>query len=360
MVEQTRREALSAAFDEAEKDEEVSAGSTAASSEPVVETPVVADKGESTPYEKEAAAAAKPADEGKPAAAKPADDGKSAEEVPGEEEDTTPAPISWRAEEKALWKDVPPSIRKVIQRRELETQRALSTSAQSRKFQEEFVRTVSPFAHLIRAQNSTPMAAVQNLMATAAGLMTGNSQQKAAIVAEIVANYGVDIRALDQALSQAPQNPNAGQASLPPQFAHALAPVYQFMEQVQTQRQTFQERQAAKAAEDIEKFGSDKPFFEDVREDMADIIEAGARRGKVITLEAAYKAAIAANPQFSDAVNQQRTQQQTLSEAAATLARARRAASTVVGAPNASTNQPATPANRRAQLAAAWDKNAAT
>jgi hypothetical protein len=357
MTEQTRREALEAAFAESEKEE---------TSETTTEAAAPAEKPEQTPYEKETQAAAKPDGKQKPVA-KPDDqkptekpDEKAAkpdDQEAQQEDDKTPAPISWKAEEKALWSKVPKEVRAIIQRRELETQRALSTSAQARRFQDEFVRTVAPFAHLIRAQNSTPMAAVHNLMTTAAGLMTGSQQQKAAIVAEIISNYGVDIPELDRVLSNAPRNPNAGTAALPPQFAQALQPVYQFIEEINGQRQTYEQRQAEKAQIEIETFGQNKPFFDDLRDEMADYIETAARRGRMMTLEQAYKIARAAHPELVDPTETQRTQQQSLSEAAATLARARKAAGTIAGAPNAATQVPKTPTTRREQLAAAWDKS---
>lgn len=349
MPPEDRRAQLSAAFDKTVEEEKVESAAAAepAAAEPVVEapaTPVTTPEKDVYTVEAEAAAA-KPA-EGTP---------EVTPETPKPPEED-PVPISWKAEEKAHWSKVPPEVRKTIIRRELETQRALSTSAQARKFAEEFGRTVSPYAHLIRAQNSTPIQAVDNLMRTAAGLTVGDAQQKARIVAEIVANYGVDIKALDEALSSAPPPPNAGAAAIPPQFAQMLQPVYQFMERIENSRKTAEQQMEEKAAADIAAFGADKPFFNEVREEMADLIEIAARNGRTLTLEQAYKKAIAGEDKYSAAL-EQRNKANEVSQAAATLARARRAASSVAGAPSTGTGVK-TPTTRREALSQAWDEKA--
>ena len=350
-----RREALEAAFAEAEKDEKDEITTT--EEKPVVETPIVEEKPEGDAYQKEAeaaaaAAAARP--EGEKPVVQPEGQAPEGEKSPVAAD---AAPVSWKSEEKAHWAKVPPEVKAIIQRREQEVQRALNNTAHARKFTGEFQQVVAPFAHLIRAQNSHPLQAVHNLMQTAAGLMTGNQQQKAAIVAEIISNYGVDLQTLDTTLAGSAQqpNPNAGQGSIPPQFAQALQPIYQFMETIQQSRQTYEQQQAAKAAEDIQTFGTTHPFFEEVREDMADLMEMAAKRGRKLSLEDAYKTAIAGNPQYASAVKQN-TDAASVSAAAATLARARNAASSVSGGPRGGAGGTKTPATRRGAIEAAWDE----
>lgn len=339
-----RRAQLSAAFDKTVEEEKVEVAAEPVAAEPVVEAPAP----EKDVYTVEAEAAAdKPVVAQEPAAQEPV--------VEPPKEDET-APISWKAEEKAHWAKVPPEVRKTIIRRELETQRALSTSAQSRKFAEEFSRTVSPYAHLIRAQNSTPIQAVDNLMRTAAGLTVGDPTQKAKIIAEIITNYGVDIKTLDDVLSNQPAPTQQGQGAIPPQFAQMLQPVYQFMERIENSRKTHEQQMAEKASTEIEVFGADKPFFQEVREDMADLIELAAKRGRTLTLDQAYTQAISANPEYSSAVTQ-RNKANEVSQAASTLARARKAASSVTGAP-AATNGAKAPTTRREALYQAWDEKA--
>lgn len=349
MTDQDRRAALAAAFDKAEETDAEAQVLPTEQEGQQAELPLE-QKPDAYKVEAEAAAADAKPTEAAAADAKPTEAAAAADAKPTDE----PAPISWKAEEKAHWAKVPPEVRAIISRRELETQRALSTSAQARKFNDEFARTVSPYAHLIRAQNSTPIQAVDNLMRTAAGLTVGSPQQKAAIIAEIIGNYGVDLQTLDAVLSNQPAPQNVGHASVPPQFAQMLQPVYQFMEKVNSSRQTYEQQQAAKIEEEVSTFGADKPFFDEVREEMADLMEVAAKRGKTLTLEQAYNVAISADPKYASAI-QQRTHANDVSAAAATLARARRAASSVAGAPNGSKLTPKAPTTRREALEQAYE-----
>jgi len=346
----TRREALEAAFAEEDKvdEQETTPVEVEVQSQGTAET----DTASETPYEVEAKAAAR-----EEAAEKPQQTAQ--QELPLEEKPVAApdaAPISWKNEEKAHWAKVPPEVKAIIQRREQEVQRALNNTAHARRFAGEFQQVVAPFAHLIRAQNSNPLQAVQNLMTTAAGLTTGNQQQKAAIIAEIISNYGVDLQVLDTTLAegQSNPNPNAGQGSIPPQFAQALQPIYQFMESIQNSRQSYEQQMAAKAAEEIENFGATKPFFNELRDDMADLMEMAAKRGRKLSLEDAYRTAVAGNPQYASALKQN-TDAASVSAAAATLARARNAASSVSGAPRGGSSADKVPNTRRGALEAAWN-----
>lgn len=353
MNDKTRRELLEAAFEKPVEEEKAEVVETPAAETPVTEAPAVEVKPEADAYEVEATAAAR-TEEQKPATTPaPTEQPAPTEAAPA----TDAAPISWKNEEKAHWAKVPPEVKAIIQRREQEVQRALNNTAHARRFAGEFQQVVAPFAHLIRAQNSHPLQAVHNLMTTAAGLMTGNQQQKAAIVAEIISNYGVDLQTLDSTLagSQQQPNPNAGRGSMDPNISQALQPIYQFMEKIDQNRQTYEAQQAAKTAEEIETFGANKPFFEEVRNDMADLIELAARRNRKLSLDEAYTMAISANPQYASAVRQN-TDAAAVSAAAATLARARNAASSVKGAPASGGAPPVKPTTRRGALEAAWEE----
>jgi hypothetical protein len=263
------------------------------------------------------------------------------------------APISWKPEEKTHWATIPKPAREAIQRRELEVQQALSRTAQSRKFAEEFVQTVSPYAHLIRAQNSTPLRAVDNLMKTAAVLMTGTQQQKAEMLAQVIENYAVDIPVLDTVLSRRPASLGAGTAALPPQVAEALKPVNQLLERIEQSQQNYEADLAARAQAEIARISA-KPHFDDLREEMADLIELTARRGGKISLEDAYTRVLGMHPELKPAAPTPNAND--VSAAAATLARAKRAGKSIAGAPASGSVSPAAPANRREAIARAWDE----
>lgn len=265
------------------------------------------------------------------------------------------APQSWTPAEREHWAKVPAEARAAIQRRELEVQQVLSRSADSRKFQDQFVRTVQPFSHLIRAQNSHPLQAVHNLMTTAAGLTTGTQPQKAAIVAEIIQNYGVDIQTLDDVLSKRPVQQNQpAPGALPPQFADALKPIHQFMhQQEQTRSQHIQQIQV-QAAETVAALEDKLPFLDDLREDMADLMEMAAARGRIMTAEQAHTIAANANPEIKKILDQ-RARAARQQNDPNKIIRARRAGSSITGAPNGSSPTSSKTGSRRETLSAAWD-----
>lgn len=369
-----RRAALSAAFDAAEKeaegqeveleeeepledegeelDAEVGEEASEEGEEEGSEEPPARGKKDPVKVEQEAASRV-PAGKQRPAGkgAAGADPGNKGQ--PGTE---VKAPQSWTPAEREYWGKMPPEAQKAVQRRELEVQHALSRSADSRKFQDSFVRTVQPYAHLIRAQNSTPLQAVNNLMQTAAGLTTGTQPQKAAIIAEIIANYGVDIQTLDDVLSKRPARQNApAPGDLPAPVAAALRPIHQFMSQAEQQRAQQLQQINQQAEQVVSQMSEQLPFFEDLREEMADLMEVAASRGRAMTVEDAHRIAVNANPQIKKILDQRERaarQRQDPNK----IHRARKAGASIQGAPNGSANGSGKPTSRRAALMEAWDE----
>jgi hypothetical protein len=269
------------------------------------------------------------------------------------------APVSWKPALREQWANIPKEVRDEIRRREQHIERTLNETGVMRKFATDFAQMVQPYSHLIRAQNSTPLQAVNNLMQTAAGLMQGNPQQKAEIVSQIMSNYGVDVQVLDQVLSKS-YNPQTAQFqsqqnSAPPAWAR---PMFDFMERAQTQQQQFEAQQRQQADREIEEMSS-QPFFDDLRDDIADLMEIAAKRGKVLSLKDAYAKAVELDPEVSKLVKKSapiQKSQNPVSQAAATLARARKAAKTISGAPRGEGGKGDKPKTRREMLSESWDE----
>lgn len=375
----SRREVLEAAFDEAENE----GGGETQETPPRQETPpeggqeysreqAAARRMQETPPEGQAAEgqAGTPAPKETPTPPKAGQEGAAPKQgaegagAGGQEAGGEPlkAPISWRGPEKAHWQNIPRPAQEAILRRELETQQVLSKSGQARSFVQEFGKTISPYAHLIRAQGSTPLAAVDNLMRTAANLMTGNEQQKAQIVAEIVTNYAVNPKLLDDALAAVfgdgrTPPPNHGQGVLPPQFAAALRPIHDFMAGVENNRQAYMQRVEADADRAIEAFEASHPHMDILRDEMADHMEFAHSKGRSMTMQQAYDRAMLDHPELKgQGAPNGGGAPPDLSAAASTLARARRTASSVRGAPAGGGGALPAPKNRREALERAWDE----
>lgn len=292
-------------------------------------------------------------------AAKKIEEGKKPIQPPPQLEPGDKAPVSWKPALREHWAAIPKEVREEIRRREQQIEKTLNETGVMRKFATDFANMVAPYQHLIRSQNSTPLQAVSNMMQTAAGLAQGNPQQKAEIIAQIMSNYGVDVQALDKILAQSynPQNAqfNAQQNGAPPPWAQ---PIFAWMQRAEQQQQQFETQQRQQADREIEEMSS-QPFFDDLRDDIADLMEIAAKRGKVLSLQDAYKKAVELDPEISKLVKKTvipQNQSNAVSQAASTLARARRAAKTIAGAPRGEGGKSDKPKTRREMLSEAWDE----
>lgn len=258
------------------------------------------------------------------------------------------APASWRPDVREHWAQLPETVRSEIHRREVEVQRTLQESAEARKNYDAVMRTVAPYEAFIRAEGSNPIQAIDNLMATAAKLRTGTAPELASMVAGIVNQFGIGrfgngfIQALDSALAGQSPVVDPQQAAMEQVLNQRLAPVQQMLTQFQQAQQAQQERIAQAAQSEVETFLDRAEFGNDVREDMADIMETAARRGQNISLADAYKKACLMNDRVLGVL---RARQQAKGAQVQTQAaqKARSAAVSVSGsAPVGALQQPAT------------------
>lgn len=301
----------------------------------------------------------KPKDAAKPEGT-PAPDAKPAEAAQPEGQDQAAAeplaaPSGWKAGPREQWAKIPRAAQEEIHRREKETAQTLRQSAQARQLANEFQQTVNPFMHFIQAQNSTPIRAVQNLMQTAAGLTVGSQQQKAMIVREIIQNYGIDINTLDQVLAGQPVQQQQGAQPVgnqgPPPWAQ---PIFQFMQGVQQTRQQRDQQMIQEAEAETQSFAAKNEFFEDVREEMADLMEMSAKRGVNMTLQQAYDKATQLNPEISPIISQRKAAARSQQS---TIQKNRNAASSISGAPRGGpTGAKGGDDSRRSALSEAWDE----
>lgn len=289
-----------------------------------------------------------------PIEAKPVEKVADKQSKPAVTAPTTKAPQSWKPAVREEWAKIPASAQEEIIRREKEITSTLSQSAASRKLAEDFTAIVRPYEHLIRSSGVEPLKAVQNLMNTAAGLQVGTPQQKASIVAEIIKNYGVDIPTLDQMLSGS-YKPGP-ESNIERMIAQRMAPVDQLLSRLQSHEQQTTQQLQTESASTIEQFEASgkAEFLEDVREDMADLLEVAARRGRSMTLEQAYEMACNQHPDIAKIVEQRRAAEKaTAANSAAHRARLA-SASLPAGAP-ASMGGGTPTKGRRAALEKAFD-----
>ena len=306
------REALTAAMGEQETEATETTTEVVASEvkpEVTVEKPAAA-RGPDGKFAPKTAEAVAPTAEPKPEAPKPVTEAAPVVEVK--------PPQSWKPAIREKWASLPPDVREEVARREREMSVALSQSAEARRKAEQFDKVIAPYRSSFTGE---PVAVVSNLLQTAHALNTGTPQSKAAMVAQIVAAYKVDIQALDAALAGQTQPERQQQEFRDPRLDRLLEQA----EQQRRQQQTLaQQEDARKVAE----FSAKHEFFEDLRDDMADIVEMRARNGVACPLEEAYALAVKMHPEISGVIAQREAAKAAATQNGATL-RARNASSSV-------------------------------
>jgi hypothetical protein len=309
-------------------------------------------------------------DDGKPAPAKGRDESgrfapkpKEAAPVQAKPEGTVPvptsapkaapAPQSWTPLAREKWSSLPAEVQAEVARREKETSVALQSAAEHRKYADTMRATLQPFEAHIRAEGSTPERAVQNLMQTALALRTAPPAHKAALVASIISTYNVPLDGLVAALQgKAPPQGQPQQQFDPDALAQQVT--QRVAQQLAAQRD---QGLAARGAEDVASFMDGRDFAEDLREDMADLIELRAKRGLSMSLEEAYTQAARQHPEISKVLTQ-REAAEAAAKARASTQRSRVAASSVQSRPSTTPVRDGGPKTIREALSDAFSQHA--
>jgi len=239
------------------------------------------------------------------------------------------APQSWKKEAKGEWNALPLHVRQEVYRREQQIERSLQEAAPARQIAQQFQETVAPYMARINSFGIQPTQAIQQLLQADYTLATAGPRDAARLMAKLVKDYNIDIRELDDALVGTPQaDPQQVLAQqIEQSLMQRLSPVLSFAQQQQNYLAQQQQAEQQQAAGEIEQMSLDPrfPYFDDVRQDMADIIELGIKRGIAITPEQAYHRAVSFNPETSNQVKAQTAHQQ--------AQRAKVASSSVTGSP---------------------------
>lgn len=350
-----RRATLEAAMDAVEDDAELQTN---------VSTPT--DPGADTPFPATARVAAPSAAPSPTLAPKPDPDGSSVPPVAdGGQSDRQYAvdkpPQSWRTGPKAKWDSLDPEVRQEVIRRDRDIERTLAETSQDRQISRSFQQVVAPYMARIQSTGMSPVGAIQELLKADHVLTTAPQGQRAAFMAKMIKDYGVDIRSLDEALSGQPTE-DPIDSRVDRLVAERLKPFQEFVS-AQTQYENQQRNQHLQSIDvSIEQMSADFvkfPEFDNVREDMADLIDLQAKKGVYLNLEQAYSRAIAMNPEASKRVTIQNAAEAKRVSALAANAKAQKALSasrSVGGAPNNAQSGVPTGDSRRSAIEAAFEQ----
>ena len=262
---------------------------------------------------------------------------------PGQDNDGPSAPLGWNAEAREGWGNVPDAAKATILKREQEVEAALRNSATARRAYQHMTQLNNTYGAVMAAEgHQNAPQAFEAMMQTVSQLRMGSPAQKAQKLADLVHHFGVDVSALDSALvGKAPEVDQNTQSSweLQQMIDQRMAPVNHMMQTVAQQQQMANQQASQQVASEVDQFGAQAEFMNDVRGDMADLLDMASRRGQQMTLQEAYDKACAVNPQVQSVMQQR-------------IAKKNAAASSVAGQAQASTS--ARPESLEDTLRDAW------
>lgn len=255
-------------------------------------------------------------------------------------------PQSWKPAAREKWATLAPEVQQEVARREAEVGQQLRATAEAQKQWSAFQQATSPYEGVFRAEGGDAVGGALEALKTSVALRVAPPAHKAAIVANIINTFKVPLEDINQYLQggapaghQQPPGPSPQQQFRDPRFDQFLAE-----RQAHVQQSTTSE---------VESFLSTAEFGEDVRQEMADLLEVAARRGVALSLEDAYARASKVHPGVSEVLSQREAASAATASQAATQ-QARRAATSVRSRP-AGPSSPSAPNTLRSAIEAAWD-----
>lgn len=287
---------------------------------------------------------------------------------------TSEPPPTWKAEDKETFKALPPEAQQFLLRRHGEMEADYTRKTQQHAA---FVRDYdpirqhfAPFEPQIRQAGLTPLKLIEGWSHAEQALQ--DPQRAVPLLVDVVGRYGIDKSKLAQALGLTGAGGSGGAGTeapppvansqqpivLPPEVQQELKVLRQGHEQV-TQFLTTQQQQQQREAENrvmsmIEAFKGAKdpsgnllhPHYDELEADMSDLWKIAVAAGQQPTLEDVYDKAVWANTSTRQKLLDAQTAAQEAQRAAAEkkqrdearakAERAKRASSSVTGAPGSS------------------------
>lgn len=239
----------------------------------------------------------------KPAASQAEKPGTAPETpAPAPETKRATRPDSWKKDFEPHWEKLDPQLQEYIGQREREYQKGVSTYKNEADASRSLNEAIAPFLPNLQKHGLDPTQWIRNLGTAHERLALGSPQEKVALGAQLIRDYGIDPNALFQILSQPQQQ---RYTPPPPQIN-----IDEVVEQKLTQREIQSEFNRF-VAEAPEKY----PHYEAVKGTMAGLLQAGLAQDYKTAYEAALR-----HPQH-DSIWQQAQEQRKQAEIAAEAAK---------------------------------------
>jgi len=253
-----------------------------------------------------------------------------AKEEPAKAEPPKRNPFSaWKKEAQEKLAALPEDVQQHIIEREGQFHKGLTQYKEEANFGRNIRKALAPYDNYLRQVGATPEQAFTHLISAEKALRTGSPAEKAQMFHKLARDYGVDLGQI----AQMPYDHNAYQ------MQQQLDAIQQQISQSQASQQSAEEVQLAGQ---IQSFAQSHTHFDDVRGQMADLLDSGF----AIDLDDAYEKAVRLNDDVFARINAERNDEAKRQEAlkADQAAKAAKAAAvSVKGAPTGVTRNP-TPA----------------
>lgn len=198
-----------------------------------------------------------------------------------------PMPKSWPKEKQAIWDALPTAAKEWLDPHAAQTDQNFEKYKGQLKTYED---VIAPYQHLLTASGRTAPEAIHQALSWHAAL--SNEQTRGQAFEALLQAYPHQLGSSAADPAQQPlSDPRVDQVS------HGLAQMQQRLAEAERREAEAQMRQTS---EHVAKWATEKPHYENVRQDMGLRIKAAAEIGREMSLDEAYEASIWANPEIRD------------------------------------------------------------
>lgn len=205
-------------------------------------------------------------------------------------------PRTWKPIPSNDWAKLPANVREEIYRREQDIFSGINQYRELALVGQEINKASAPYRHLFAASNTSPADVYKNFLAAHIQLSSGSPAQRQATLKQLAQNYrltpgdfGWNVAAGQDGNQQTAQ---PQQPVIDPTVERLHSTVSRLESQIARQTELEAVRERSALENEVVQFASANPYFNDVAESMAQLIQGGVAK----TLQEAYQHAIWANP----------------------------------------------------------------
>lgn len=250
-------------------------------------------------------------------------------------------PNSWKKDYHDVWKAADPKLREYAYQREEQMRAGIEPLIPKAKFADEVNKVLEPYMGTLRGLGVTPPQAIEALIRTDHTLRNSSPEERRQLFLRLASQYGVNLTPVEG--EQPPQ------MQLPPEVFSLKNELTNLRGEVLSWKEQQERAANEKLQGEITRFGQKHEFFEDVREDMAMLLQSG----RADTMEDAYDKAIRLNPELFDQIQTRKQAEEAAKTSAALDAAAKKAKTAAVSVKSSTPGSPTTAkaTNRREMLA---------